>query len=88
MVITQDNIFWHELVGLDVIVTDSANTQMNGLNGQVINETKSMIIIDALNGKPKMIPKINTQFNFSCRNSTEAMQVSGNQILKRPFERI
>lgn len=88
MTITQDNICWHELVGLDVVVAGAPNRQMNGLNGRVIDETKSMIVVDVPDRGPKMIPKAGAQFNFSSGPDSEVMQVSGNHILKRPFERI
>ncbi len=49
--ITRDTITRHELIGLDTQVVESSNLQLVGLNGRVINETKSMITINTKKGK-------------------------------------
>ena len=49
--ITIDTIARHELIGLDTQVVESSNLQLVGLNGRVINETKSMITINTKKGK-------------------------------------
>ena len=49
--ITIDTIARHELIGLDTQVVESSNLQLVGLNGRVINETKSMLTINTKKGK-------------------------------------
>ncbi len=80
-----DTISRHELIGLDTEVIESNNLQLVGLNGRVINETKSMLTINTKNGK-KMIPKITSHLNFFV--GSESFLVKGSSIAKRPFERI
>ena len=46
-----DTISRHELIGLDTEVIESNNLQLVGLNGRVINETKTMLTINTKNGK-------------------------------------
>ncbi len=83
--ITAENITRHELIGLETLIVKSTNSQMIGLHGKVIDETKSMFAIQTVNGI-KTIPKHNSvwQFNF---NGTSAL-VDGNTITKRSFERM
>ena len=54
--ITADTISRHEFIGLDTKVIDSNNSQVIGLNGTIINETKSMFTINTEKGM-KIIPK-------------------------------
>ena len=83
--ITRDTIARHELIGLDTQVVESSNLQLVGLNGRVINETKSMITINTKKGK-KMIPKLTSNLKFFIKG--ESILVKGSSIVKRPFERI
>ena len=80
-----DTISRHELIGLDTEVIKSNNLQLVGLNGRVINETKSMITINTKKGK-KMIPKLTSNLKFFIKG--ENIVVKGSSIVKRPFERI
>ena len=43
--ITAENITSHELIGLDTEIVNSSTLQLIGLNGRIINETKSMFTI-------------------------------------------
>ena len=83
--IIRDTIVRHELIGLDTKVLESSNLQLIGLNGRVINETKSMLTINTEKGK-KMIPKLNSNLKFFIKG--ESILVKGSSIAKRPFERI
>jgi len=83
--ITKDTISRHELIGLETKVVESSNSQLVGLNGRVINETKSMITINSKKGK-KMIPKLTSNLKFFING--ESILVKGSSITKRPFERI
>ncbi len=56
--ITADNISRHEFIGLNTQITKSSNQQVIGLNGTIINETKSMFTINTKKGV-KNISKIN-----------------------------
>lgn len=83
--ITNNNILSHELIGLHARVIQSTNLQLVGLNGLVINETKSMLQMDTNTGR-KSIPKENNVWEFSTSN--DKFVVSGTKITKRPFDRI
>lgn len=83
--ITADNIASHELIGLRTEIVESSNSQIIGLNGTIIDETKSMIIIDTVNGT-KRIAKSNNSWKFSVDN--KGIVLNGSKIAKRPFDRI
>jgi len=83
--ITQVNIILHELIGLDAEVVKCNNAQTVGLCGKIIDETKSMLVLNTENGVKK-IPKANTQWRFSF-DKIQTL-VDGNQLTKRPQERI
>ena len=83
--ITAETISRHEFIGLDTRVINSNNSQVVGLNGTIINETKSMFTINTEKGM-KMIPKSTNDWEFTINGKN--MTVKGSTITKRPFERI
>ena len=83
--ITADNIHSHEFIGLDTEIVQSTNPQVIGLNGRIINETKSMFTINTDNGV-KSIAKSTNDWKFSIQNKD--IIVNGSKITKRPFDRI
>ena len=83
--ITLDNIVSHELIGLETEVVESTNSQILGLKGAVIDETKHMLIIQTNNGK-KMLPKKENKLNFLFND--QKLTLSGALLEKRSHERL
>ncbi|HKC78738.1 MAG TPA: ribonuclease P protein subunit [Nitrosopumilaceae archaeon] len=83
--ITQENLLIHELIGLEAIVVKSNNEQITGISGKVIDETKSMLFLNTINGIKK-IPKEIADWKFSF-DKNESI-VNGNLLTKRPQERL
>ncbi|MFB5609905.1 MAG: ribonuclease P protein component 1 [Nitrosarchaeum sp.] len=83
--ITSENILSHELIGLRTEITESSNPQIIGLNGTVTDETKSMIIMNTVNGIKKIV-KSGNSWKFSIDN--KEVMVLGSKIAKRSFDRI
>jgi ribonuclease P protein subunit POP4 len=83
--ITADTISRHEFIGLETQIVNSSNQQVIGLNGTIINETKSMFTINTQKGI-KNIPKSTNEWKFSIQGKESI--VNGSKIAKRPFERI
>jgi len=83
--ITADNITSHEFIGLNTVIVRSTNPQVIGLNGRIINETKSMFTINTKNGI-KLIAKHTSNWKFSIGERN--IVVEGSKIAKRPFDRI
>jgi ribonuclease P protein subunit POP4 len=83
--ITADNITSHEFIGLNTEIIKSTNPQVIGLNGRIINETKSMFTINTEKGA-KSIAKETNNWKFSIEGKD--IVVEGSKITKRPFDRI
>jgi len=83
--ITADNIRSHEFIGLHTEISESTNPQVIGLNGRIINETKSMFTINTENGS-RSIAKSTSNWKFSIQNKD--IIVKGTSIAKRPFDRL
>ena len=83
--ITADNITSHELIGLHTEISKSSNSQLVGLNGTIVDETKSMFTINTNNGT-KSIPKDTNSWKFSIENKD--VVIDGAKIAKRAFDRI
>ena len=82
---TIKNIKMHEMIGLQTKIIDSANQDVIGLSGIIINETQHMMFINTPKGLKK-IPKRYNIWKFYLTNTTT--NVIGNDINKRPEERI
>ena len=83
--ITQENLLVHELIGLGATIMKSKNEETNGISGKVVDETKSMLLLNTINGIKKF-PKENTEWKFSFGRSESI--VDGNLLTKRPQERL
>ncbi|MGI9567775.1 MAG: ribonuclease P protein component 1 [Nitrosopumilus sp.] len=83
--ITPENITSHEFIGLYTEVARSSNPQIIGLNGRIVNETKSMFTINTEKGT-KSIAKSNNSWKFSIQE--KEIIVEGSEIAKRPYDRL
>ena len=85
MEINKKKLAKSELIGLNVKVIRSDNPSNEGINGRIIDETKSMIIIETEKKQKKLI-KDQCVFEFMLNN--EKITIQGKSISKRPEERI
>ena len=84
--ISPENITTHEFIGMETEIVNSTNSQIIGLNGRIIDETKSMFRINTNKGI-KSIPKTQNHWKFTL-NKEETVIIDGTKIVKRPFDRI
>lgn len=82
MAITPENIYEHELIGLDAEVIDCSDEKKIGISGEVIDESRDTLIIEG-----KHIVKENCRFLFQLPGGKEA-EISGKDIQGRPEDRI
>ncbi|MDE1762798.1 MAG: ribonuclease P protein subunit [Thaumarchaeota archaeon] len=82
---TQDNIASHELIGLYTEIIQSENTQIVGVSGKIVDETKFMFTLDTKKGFKKF-PKESTQWKFVFNGDTA--QIDGTKLTKRSYERM
>lgn len=85
--ITPQNIFRHELVGLTVEVAESTHSGYKGIKGKVVDETKNTIKIEDEKGKEKIIPKKVAIFHFKLPDGRK-VEINGKIIAVRPEIRI
>lgn len=83
--ITRDNITMHELIGMNTEISNSSNPQVIGLNGKIVDETKSMITLSTAKGM-KSIPKSNNEWKFTVEG--KEIIVNGSRIAKRSSDRL
>ena len=68
--ISSKNIFYHELIGLELKVVDSSNPSLIGLCGTVIDETKKTLLVEVKEKVPCGDLGSNQEnFNFICGNN-------------------
>ena len=80
------SIVQNELIGLDIEVVKSPNSNLIGIAGRVVNETRNTFTIFQEN-KEKTIIKENSIFNFSLPNGT-IVEIDGKILIGRPEDRI
>ena len=83
--INSENLIQQEFIGIDTSIVDSSNSRLIGLNGTIINETKSMFTLKTSKGMKK-IPKNNSVWSFKIDN--KELKLNGSKIQKRPHDRI
>ncbi len=72
-----------ELIGQEVIITNSENKEIIGIKGKIIMETKNMIILDTKKGK-RNIPKNICQLS----SNNQVIKIDSTKLNKRPYERL
>jgi ribonuclease P protein subunit POP4 len=77
---------FHELIGLRIVVVKSSVDTLNGLSGEVVDETQYTLKVKTNNGL-KIIPKSVVTVRIELVDGTFAT-VDGRKILYRPEDRI
>ena len=78
---------FHEMIGLNVRVSVSKDTQKQALQGKIVDETQRTFTIEMQNGMEKIIPKNESTFAFDLTQG-EVIEVEGKNILYTPVERL
>ena len=78
------NLSRHELIGLNLEITDSDCSTFKHMNGTVINETKNTIVLRTSSGR-KIVPKKGKTFVFDIEDKKTAL--SGTGLVSRPKDR-
>ena len=83
--ITENNLHVHEMIGLKSEIVKSSNSEIIGLKGTIVNETKNMFTLETKFGM-KSIPKDHNTWRISFNQNKK--EIEGNTLLKRPHERL
>ena len=84
--ITPQNILRHELVGLNVKVSQATNPSIKGMRGAIVDETKNTLKIRSRRGM-LMIPKDIATFRFNLPDGVQ-VDVDGRRLTGRPEGRL
>ena len=74
-----------EWIGKDVEVISAANPSLNGLKGTVVDETKNLFVLETSKGEKKVPKHLST---FKIKFNNEIIEISGDEILASPEERV
>jgi ribonuclease P protein subunit POP4 len=85
--ITPQNIFRHELIGLNVEIIESSNSELVGLNGKVVDETRNTIRVKLRGGRETLIAKNIAIFHFLTPDGKK-VEIDGKILVSRPEDRI
>lgn len=83
--ISLENIFSHEMIGMTATISNSSNNEIIGLNGTIVDETKSMFTLKTVK-KFKKIPKTHSTWKFNLTN--QEITIDGVMLEKRSFDRL
>ena len=81
-----ENILYHEFIGLKVKICQCPQAGLINATGQIVFETKNMLIIKTSNGIKKIAKNIINQGIIYLQ--TYACFINGNQLIGRPEDRI
>jgi len=80
------SIVQYEFIGLEIKVVESSNSDVVGITGRVVDETRNTFTI-LHNGKRKVVIKDTSVFEFVMPDGT-AVEIDGKVIVGRPQDRI
>lgn len=85
--ITPQNIFRHELIGLNVEVIESSHQGLLGIKGKIVDETRNTIRIETEGGRETLIAKDVAIFHFQTPDG-QKVEIDGKILVSRPEDRI
>jgi ribonuclease P protein subunit POP4 len=85
--ISRENIYLHEWIGLFAKVKKSPSIAHAGLSGFIVDETKNTLVLENKSGEKKRIPKTGCVFELEISEGVWA-SVEGSKALYSPEERI
>jgi ribonuclease P protein subunit POP4 len=80
------NVIRHELIGLDVLVVHASNPACQGITGQIVDETKNMLVIRTGTGL-KRVQKNTGVFRLTLPDGT-LVEVQGSVLVMAPEKRL
>ncbi|NPA97337.1 MAG: ribonuclease P protein subunit [Crenarchaeota archaeon] len=80
------NLKYHELIGLKVRIVSHSDPTLVGLEGIIVDETRSTLLIDC-GGRRKRVLKLYGIFEFTLPNG-KRVSLDGSEILGRPEDRL
>ena len=83
--ITEENLVFHEMIGLHATVITSSNDSFIGIQGKILDETQSMFCIKTENGE-KLLPKKQSKWQFDLKD--QKIIIEGSKLNRRSEDRL
>lgn len=87
MPINARNIYFHELIGLNIKILQYTDPNLIGVEGIVVDETQKTLVIEKPDGKKIRVFKENGVFEFKLPHG-EKVIIKGIDIIGRPWDRL
>ena len=84
---TRKNIYFHELIGLDIEILEYSDPKLVGLKGRVLDETLKTFLIETSDGRIIRVFKEHGVFRFITPHKLRVI-VKGYRIVGRPEDRL
>ena len=81
----KDDILRIEFIGKEIELTESTNIHNIGINGKIIDETKSSFLVQTKKGNKRLMKNTIT---FKTKINNKEYEIQGMLLQKRPHERI
>jgi len=89
--IDSENVFGHEMIGLEVVVVKSSDKAREGAKGKVLDETQNIFRL-LVKGKEVVVPKKECEFEFYLgkdeKGKEERVMIKGIDVLRKPENRL
>lgn len=82
---TPENIGRHELIGLEMEVTQSTDRTYLGRSGRIVGETKNTLVLEEDDGREARL--IKNIMKFRVKLGTRYVSIDGSAIAYRPEDR-
>ena len=86
MPISPENLLYHELVGLDVEISDSPDTSIRGLSGRIVGESKQMLTIRTDMRTVRVAKQVASRMRVV--TDLGVCFISGSSLIGKPEDRI
>ncbi|WOF15510.1 ribonuclease P protein component 1 [Methanoplanus sp. FWC-SCC4] len=84
--ITPQNVCRHELIGLEIYISNSTNPSQIGITGIIVDESKNLLTIHSGNGLKK-VQKTGLKIDLHLPDETR-LRVDGSVLVMQPEKRI
>ena len=75
----------HELIGLNIEIIEAKNKALVGLKGKVIDETKSLLLVQTKKGEKKVLKD---QATLRMKVNNKKIQLDGKLLVGKPEDRL
>ena len=86
MTILPENVLYHELVGLDAVISESSDTTLCGITGRIVGESKHMLTIKNNTRTIRVAKQVASKIRLSTGHGV--CFISGSSLIGRPEDRL